>query len=497
MGPMPARGRSVQRREGPGKLTGRALYVDDIPIPGCLFGVTLRSTIPHGAIRAVTFDPAFPWDDFVVVTARDVPRNRVALIADDQPLLADTRVMHQMEPIALVAHRDRGAGVRGARSHHRRLRARAAGVDHRRVAGGPDAAVRARQRLQGHRESRAAISIAASPRPTSSSKAPASFHTRSTSTSSPTARCRVVRGGWASSRARCSALLRAQGAERRSGWAPTGARLQAVTGGGFGGKEEYPVLAAHVALLAAGAAAGADRLRPRRGHRRRRPSAIPRVAAPLAGGRAAAGRADIDVVMDGGAYVTLSPVVLSRGVLHAAGPYRCPSCACGPRRRHAHAAARRVPRLRRAAGAFASERQMEKLARRGARMAGTLRRGIGCVPGDPAAPPARCWGPASAPATCESPRAAHRSAAVGASKTGARARRGQPDAKGMGVRSLFHGAGFTGGERGSPAARRSAGRTRRPVRGRWRLDRHGPGRDRDLHANRGGRARACRRPGRR
>jgi CO/xanthine dehydrogenase Mo-binding subunit len=33
---------------------------------------------------------------------------------------------------------------------------------------------------------------------------------------------------------------------------------------------------------------------------------------------------DIDVVLDGGAYCTLSPVVLSRGVLHASGPYRCP-----------------------------------------------------------------------------------------------------------------------------------------------------------------------------
>jgi CO/xanthine dehydrogenase Mo-binding subunit len=33
----------------------------------------------------------------------------------------------------------------------------------------------------------------------------------------------------------------------------------------------------------------------------------------------------IDVVMDGGAYVTLSPVVLSRGALHAGGPYRCPN----------------------------------------------------------------------------------------------------------------------------------------------------------------------------
>ena len=32
---------------------------------------------------------------------------------------------------------------------------------------------------------------------------------------------------------------------------------------------------------------------------------------------------EIDVLLDGGAYTTLSPVVLSRAVLHAAGPYRC------------------------------------------------------------------------------------------------------------------------------------------------------------------------------
>ena len=32
---------------------------------------------------------------------------------------------------------------------------------------------------------------------------------------------------------------------------------------------------------------------------------------------------DIDVVLDGGAYATLSGVVLSRGMIHASGPYRC------------------------------------------------------------------------------------------------------------------------------------------------------------------------------
>ncbi len=34
---------------------------------------------------------------------------------------------------------------------------------------------------------------------------------------------------------------------------------------------------------------------------------------------------DIDFTLDGGAYVTLSPVVLSRGTIHAAGPYNCPN----------------------------------------------------------------------------------------------------------------------------------------------------------------------------
>jgi CO/xanthine dehydrogenase Mo-binding subunit len=32
---------------------------------------------------------------------------------------------------------------------------------------------------------------------------------------------------------------------------------------------------------------------------------------------------DVEAVFDGGAYATLSAVVLSRGVIHASGPYRC------------------------------------------------------------------------------------------------------------------------------------------------------------------------------
>ena len=98
-------GRSAQRREGPEKLCGIARYVDDYAPPNGLFGATLRSTIPCGRIRKIHFDPTFPWDEYVVATADDIPgANYVALIENDQPLLAKDRVRHAMEPILLVAH---------------------------------------------------------------------------------------------------------------------------------------------------------------------------------------------------------------------------------------------------------------------------------------------------------------------------------------------------------------------------------------------------------
>ena len=73
---------------------------------------------------------------------------------------------------------------------------------------------------------------------------------------------------------------------------------------------------------------------------------------------------DVDVIFDGGAYLTLTPVVLSRGVLHAAGPYKCETT-----RVRGRAVATHTPPhgAFRGFGApqttFAYERQMQKAAR--------------------------------------------------------------------------------------------------------------------------------------
>ena len=103
--------------------------------------------------------------------------------------------------------------------------------------------------------------------------------------------------------------------------------VQAATGGGFGGKEEYPsMLAAHAALLAIKTGKPVKMVYRRdedlRATTKRHPSFIKIRSVVNDAGELQ--QWDADIVMDGGAYNTLTPVVLSRAILHLTGPYRCP-----------------------------------------------------------------------------------------------------------------------------------------------------------------------------
>src|SRR5213079_2250529 len=102
--------------------------------------------------------------------------------------------------------------------------------------------------------------------------------------------------------------------------------VQTETGGGFGGKEEYPsMLAGHAALLALASKRPVkmiyDRVEDMVATTKRHPSIVRHRTGLARDGRIVA--MDVDVLLDGGAYSTLSSVVLSRGCIHAAGPYRC------------------------------------------------------------------------------------------------------------------------------------------------------------------------------
>jgi CO/xanthine dehydrogenase Mo-binding subunit len=377
-------GKSISRKEGRSKVTGAALYVDDLTFPDMLHGVTVRSPVARGRIKSIAFEGDIPWDEFTIVMARDIRgegthgesrngplsgENYVALILNDQPYLADEVVNHPEEPIVLLAHPDKyllEEARRDVRVEIEELPAMFTledSVAKKEIIWGEDNVFKkflvekgnvdeiwsqadfivegeyftgAQEQL--YIENNGAIAIANAEDGVTvwgSMQCPYYVH-----------KALVKLFGFSEDRIRV---------------------IQTETGGGFGGKEEYPsLLAGHAALLAWKSGKPVkmiyDRAEDMVATTKRHPSKTKHRTAVSKDGKLLA--MEIDFVIDGGAYCTLSPVVLSRGTIHAAGPYVCPNV-----RIQSRAVATNCPPhgAFRGFGApqsiFALERQLDKVAR--------------------------------------------------------------------------------------------------------------------------------------
>jgi CO/xanthine dehydrogenase Mo-binding subunit len=226
--------------------------------------------------------------------------------------------------------------------------------------------------------------------------------------------------------------------------------VQAETGGGFGGKEEYPsIIAGHAALLALKAGRPVklvyDRAEDMVATTKRHPSIVRHRTGLSRDGKILA--MAIEVVMDGGAYTTLSPVVLSRGVLHASGPYRCDNVTILGRVMMTNTPPNGAFR---GFGApqtqFAVEVHMDRIAARLGIDPVALREKNALGPGDTTATGQRLGKDASA-------REVLREAVR---RTDYRRKRRRWGAgRGIGLSLFFHGAGFTGGGEVNLASRAS------------------------------------------
>jgi len=98
---------NLRRVEGKSKVTGTALFIDDLNFPDMLHGITVRSPVARGILKKIHFDPSINWNDFVIVTAKDIPgQNIIHLIKEDWPFLVGERINHKGEAIVLLAHHD-------------------------------------------------------------------------------------------------------------------------------------------------------------------------------------------------------------------------------------------------------------------------------------------------------------------------------------------------------------------------------------------------------
>ena len=102
-------GKSVTRKDGPTKVTGRAEYTVDVSLPGMLHGKVLRSPHPHARILSIDTKAAERLRGVkAVVTAKDSLNIKHGFVdtprypADQFPIAVD-KVCHVGEEIAGVA----------------------------------------------------------------------------------------------------------------------------------------------------------------------------------------------------------------------------------------------------------------------------------------------------------------------------------------------------------------------------------------------------------
>jgi len=324
-------GAPVPRKDGWDKVTGRARYVDDITIPGMLYGATVRSRIPRGTIRNINLGSDIPWDEFTIVSAKDIPgKNYIALILDDQPCLADGVVNHPEEPVLLLAHPNRHMlpkAVAAVAIEYDPLPAIFTieeSEQQRELIWGSDNTFKRFLIEKGDVDgvwSQAAYIVEGEYR--TGAQEQLYIENQGMIASFDPKRGVTVWGSLQCPYYVHKALMKLLGLPEDK------IRIvQTETGGAFGGKEEYPsMIAAHAALLAMKSGKPVkiiyDRMEDMVATTKRHPSRTRHRTALDRDGRILGG--EIDFVVDGGAYATLSSVVLSRGTIHATGAYFWPA----------------------------------------------------------------------------------------------------------------------------------------------------------------------------
>lgn len=470
-------GTSPLRKEGRAKVLGQAKYIDDLSLPGMWHGATIRSSVARGRIRAIHFAPEVNWSQFAIVRAGDIPgENTIVHLTKDHPCLAADMVNHPEEPILLLAHAEKAAllaGVAGVRIEYDELpgvftieesETAVANNDVDRIIwegseyGGTANCFKQYVLYSGEaKETEDGLAAAFE---AADYIVEGEYHTGAQEQlyiepNGVIAECGkdergnvvsvCVRGSMQCPYYLVHALTLVFGLPEEKCRV-----IQTETGGAFGGKEDFPsVIGTHAALLAMKSGHPVkmiyDRAEDMAATTKRHPSRTRHRTAVSKDGKLLA--CEIDIALDGGAYATLSPVVLSRATIHAPGPYKWPYV-----RVRAKAMATNLPPhgAFRGFGApqslFALERHIDKVARVVGISPEELRRRNFLTTGDRTATGQVLTEPVDMRHLLA--RALEESDYYAKLARFAHENRGSTIKRGLGIAAFMHGSGFTGsGER--------------------------------------------------
>jgi carbon-monoxide dehydrogenase large subunit len=105
-------GHSIKRKEDPRFLQGKGNYVDDVNLPGMVYGHMVRSPLAHARIKGIHTEKAKQLPGVLaVITGEDLAKANLAwmptLYFDKQMVLATGKVLFQAQEVAFVVAEDR------------------------------------------------------------------------------------------------------------------------------------------------------------------------------------------------------------------------------------------------------------------------------------------------------------------------------------------------------------------------------------------------------
>ena len=99
-------GKNILRVDALSKVTGKALYPEDIYMENMLYGKTLRSKVPHAYIRVDTSKAERIDGVIKIFTHKDVPKNEYGVVLKDHEVFCSQKVRRIGDPIAFVVAKD-------------------------------------------------------------------------------------------------------------------------------------------------------------------------------------------------------------------------------------------------------------------------------------------------------------------------------------------------------------------------------------------------------
>jgi len=316
---------SEVRVDAASKIAGIEKYTRDLHIKNALLAGTVRSSKAHARISSISFDENFDWSKVTILSAKEVKNNYVAIIKNDMPYLAEKEVNYIGEPILLIAAENETILIE-AKKHikikYEELVAATtlkAAIDRNRTEdlfeeillenGEPEKAFEnADSIVEGIFETGFQEHVYLEPQVVVAIPDGNTIH---------------IKGSM-----QCPYYVQNAMNELFKGSEIKVDVTQIMTGGAFGGKEDFPsLICGHVALLARKTGRSIilsyNREEDIRFTTKRHPSRIHAKAAVSSDGKILG--LDMDILLDSGAYTTLSPVVLARAVLTSFGCYRIPN----------------------------------------------------------------------------------------------------------------------------------------------------------------------------